>query len=1079
MATHEFLVNRSKLTPPSLPRQSLHRMRITQRLLEAADYRLTIIQAGAGYGKSTALAALRDGPHITSWYQLQTDDADPLQFLLHLLHGFSNAISGISDVPLARLEQWNHIEQPVDWETIIYLFLNEISQHDTTIFLVIDDAHMLNDLPDIESIVRHLVEHSPPSLHILLSTRTSFKWKELLKWRVRGQVLEISENELAFTIAEVDDLYNLGYGLPLSINECQILTEKTEGWAMVLPLVWQRLRFGNASSIHQALDQLSGSAGDLFLYLAQETWEQQPEEVRQFLRDTSILSKLTADLCDCLRDKNDSREILDSLHENGFFLFSIDADTMRYHHLFRDLLQQQLSNEEARRLNLIAAKCYARQKQESDTAIEHFLSAGAHEDAANLLANYGRILIAHGRLKTVAAWIGSIPPTILALFPALLVYLGDIARLHSRFEEANGWYKEAENRFRKSKDLLGLGQALRGQARVYLDTVNPRQAEALLEEALRILDGREDRESQARLLDLLAENKINLGRTDEAQALQVQAMVLRQQNRDEAAVPMRLLLRTGRLNRALIALEEMAEEESRQPVKKPRAHRETLLLLSLVLSFLGQQERAFQTAVEGTKRGSELESLFVTAVGWMRQGHAWLLLKNTEGYENAQSAFKRAIDLSEQIQATRLKVEAFWGLVQVYGFRGQIELALYTAEQGISLAEQAGDEWVSACIRVTMGAAFVIASKDLQAANWLNRAGDSFRECNDLHGQAVTRLWQCLLWYRSNDITRLDRDLEQLLLLVRDHDYGFLLLRQTLLGPPDIRALVPLLLHAREIGLQSAYANYLLDKMGLAGLQNHPGYQLRVQSLGPFSVWLGHQELGSKSWKRQKARQLFLLLLTYRRTQMHREQIAETLWPDLDSRIAERDFKVAYTTLCRVLEPNRPRNRPSAFILRDGSRYGIRPDADLWFDVAEFDSRIIKGDGLIHNHPKQAQKHYRFALSLYQGDYLQEFPYEEWANQERMRLLNRYLRTAERLGQSLIQEKEWEQVLAVCHNLLEQDNCWEPAYQMLIIAYSNLGNRSEAIRSYCRCEKILLGELDIVPGAATKLLYQQILDQSN
>ncbi len=1075
MTIHGFLLDRSKLTPPSPPRQSLHRPRVTERLLEAVDYRLTLIHAGAGYGKSTALAALVDGPYPMVWYHLQIGETSPLQFLLHLLYGFEDVIPGIAEISLVRLEQWNHIERPFEWRTIISLFLNDLSQHAATILLVVDDAHVMNDLPEIENIMRHLIDHAPPCLHILLATRTTFIWNELLTWRVRGQVLEISESELAFTIEEVDDLYRYSYKLPLSVDHCYILTGKTEGWAMVLPLVWQRLRYGDAASIQEALDQLSGSAGDLFRYLAQETWDQQPQKVRKFLRDTSILNELTADLCDCVRDKSNSNEILIMLSESGFFLFGIDDVTMRYHHLFRELLQQQLSKDEARYLHSKAAECYAKKEQGTDAAIKHCLAAGEYAKAANFLTGYGRLLITQGRLELLAEWIGSIPPTTLTQFPALFIYLGDIARLHSRFEESQGWYQEAENRFRESRDLLGLGQALRGQARVYLDTVNPRQAEVLLEEALRISDGKEDRESQARLLDLMAENRLNQGRTNEAETLQAQAMILRQQDRDDSAVPMRLLLRTGRLNQALFALEEMATEESHQPVQKSRAHRETLLLLSLVLSFLGQQERALQTAVEGTKRGRELESLFVTAVGWMRQGHAWLLLKNTHGYEEAQKAYKQAIELSDQIQASRLKVEAYWGLVQVYGFRGQIELAMNTANNGISLAEQAGDEWVVACIRVAMGAAFVLNSNNEQAASWLKQAEDSFHECNDLHGQAVTRLWQCLLWNNIRDFTRLGRDIEQLLSQVRDHAYDFILLRRTLLGPPDIRVIVPLLLYARESNHKSAYADYLLDQLGLADLKVHPGYQLRVHGLGSFHVLLGIQELGPKSWGRQKARQLFQLLLTYRRTQMHREQITEILWPELDSQNAARDFKVAYTTLCRVLEPNRPRNRPSAFILRDGSRYGIRPEADLWFDVTEFDSRIAKGDRLLHNKPVQAREHYRIALSMYQGSYLQEYPYEEWANQERMRLLNRYLRTAERLGRSLIQEEEWEQVLAICYNLLEQDNCWEPAYQMLIITYANLGNQSEAKRSYSRCEQVLRMELEITPSVATMALLQDIL----
>lgn len=74
----ERLVVRTKLTPPRLHKQTLHRPRLTERLLKALDYRLTVVQAGAGYGKSTALAALAEGEHPFAWYHLADEDADPL-----------------------------------------------------------------------------------------------------------------------------------------------------------------------------------------------------------------------------------------------------------------------------------------------------------------------------------------------------------------------------------------------------------------------------------------------------------------------------------------------------------------------------------------------------------------------------------------------------------------------------------------------------------------------------------------------------------------------------------------------------------------------------------------------------------------------------------------------------------------------------------------------------------------------------------------------------------------------------------------------------------------------------------------
>ncbi|MCB0241742.1 MAG: transcriptional regulator, partial [Anaerolineae bacterium] len=205
-------------------------------------------------------------------------------------------------------------------------------------------------------------------------------------------------------------------------------------------------------------------------------------------------------------------------------------------------LAQQLSIEEARAGHRRAADCYER-LDDREAALHHRLAAGQYHEAASLLAALGRSLVRAGQLDTLAAWIDRLPPETLQSHPALLVYLGDIARLHSRFEEALGWYRQAEAIARQRGEMDRLGQALRGQARVYLDTVNPSQAETLLQEALRISDGLEDREARIRLLELLEENRLNLGKLEDAQRFGALARELREEGPSDAELNARVLVR--------------------------------------------------------------------------------------------------------------------------------------------------------------------------------------------------------------------------------------------------------------------------------------------------------------------------------------------------------------------------------------------------------------------------------------------------------------------------------------------------------------------------------------------------------
>ncbi len=1081
----ESLVIRTKLTPPRLHQRVLYRPRLTQRLMEALDYRLTIVQAGAGYGKSTALATLVENEYTLAWYHLGAEDADPLVFLLHLLHGFRAALADLSEAPLALLEAWERSDGDPPWTAVVDVLVNELAERaDGPLLLVLDDFHFLSEAVEPLRILNRLIGRAPPDLHVILSSRHPPRLPTLITWKVRGEVLEIGQEELAFTPQEIEALFCGQYGLSLTPEEVNRLASETEGWVIALQSVWQGLRSGAVSTLPQALGRLPGPLENLFVYLAQEVLEQQPPDIQEFLLVTAALREMTAPVCDCVRAAHDSDQVLRHLLETGLFVVDLGDGHMRYHHLFHEFLCHRLAPQAARAAHRQAAAC-CRQYGEQGEAIYHLLAAKAFEEAASILDHLGQGMIRAGHLDTLAGWIGALLPEVLENHSPLLVYLGDIARLHSRFDEALGWYRQAEERCRVRGDMQGIGQTLRGQARVYLDTVNPSQAEHLLQEALRLSDGQEDRQTRTRLLELLAENRLNLGRPEEAEQFRTRARELREEGPGEAELAVRVLLRTGQLDQARHLLEERAKAEQREPIRRPRAHRETLLLLSLILSFQGEGEEAYRCAVEGTERGQTLHSPFVTAVGYMRQGHAWLLRpflgppearRGLErGYEEACRCFQEAIALSNTLAVPRLKVEAFWGLCRAHGFQGEIEAAKQAAEQGIELAQKAGDEWIAALICVSMGAGYVLARQYADGAGWLTQAEVAFRECGDTFGEAAARLWRCLVWWETGDSTRLERGVEALLRLVRENGHDYLFERKTLLSPPDPRCLVPLLLFARDTGRQKTYAEGLLAQMGLERLEIHPGYQLRVQMLGPFRAWRGAQEITPQEWRREKARQLFQLLLTCCHKMLDRDQIVEMLWPRLAPDAARRDFKVALSTLFRVLEPDRKRGSPSAYVRRDGSLYGLRPGADLWLDAAHFERLIAEGDRVFGHDPDTSLRHYRQALALYQGEYLQEWPYEDWCSDERERLLTLYLRTADRMARALADRKAWEETIAVCHAILSRDDCWEQAYRLMMIADARMGNRAQAMRTYRRCVERLREELEIEPSAATVRVYEFIL----
>lgn len=1084
----------TKINPPIPNPRTLNRERVTQNLAEAAYYRLTMLQARAGYGKSTALALLAQGDHPLIWYQVTKDDNDPYVFLLHLCHATRRALPEIDNLPLPFLESWHGIQGLLPSTQVLDQYLNALSQGvSQSVYLVLDDLHLASN-PEIELLIDRLVGMAPGTVHFILASKPPLSLPNLYRWRARGEVLQLDQSVLAFTPQEINQLFTQVYGYQLADDEAATLHTTTEGWAIALQLIWQALRRGAASSVADALDRQATSLEGLFEVLAKDVFGVQPQDVQEFLLISATLREMTPGVCDALREATDSAAMLSYLASQDLFIVdqsksSSGADLqMRYHHIFHNFLRQQTPVGQSQAWSARSAEYYL-DKGNYDEAIYHLLRSGELERAASVLEDYGSQLLSMGRLDSHAAYLDALPAQVLRGHPALLSQLGDLARLHSRFEEAIGWYQQAEGIWRERGQPEGMARALRGQARVYLDTVDPSKAEQILQQSIRLTDDIEGRESQARIYELLAENKLNAGRPEEAERLNQQAMALRIDGPSESQLMYRVLLRTGRLDQARHMLEARTEQERQHPVKTPRAHRETQLLLSLVYAFQGLAAEARQNALDGTRRGIELKAPFTTAVGYMRQGHALMLgpLDKQAGeveisavgqrYADARDQFEKSIELSRTLDVPRLRVEAFWGICRAYGYQGEISQALQAAEKGIAIAVQAGDDWIASLMRLAMGASYTLAGRYALSEEWLRQARIGFQECSDTFGFAATNLWLCLGYYRQKKFQQLEGILPSMLGDCQEHGYDYLFTRPTLLGVPDERMLAPLLLYARQHAWQPTYSTLLLAVNALDELYSHPGFQLHVFTLGKFHIWRGDQAVDPRGWRREKARQMFQILLTFRDAPLDREQIIEYLWPEMNPKSAHRNFKVTLNTLNQVLEPEREAGSESAFILREGTTYALYPGADLWLDAQVFENFIQRAERYVSQDPDQAILEFERGLSLYEGEYLPDARYETWAAAEREHLAVLFLRGADQLADLYIQAERYKDAITISQTILAVDNCWERAYRYLMIAYDRLGDHGQVSRAYQRCIDTLQKEMDIAPSVETVTIYQDLLSK--
>ncbi len=1064
----------TKLNPPRLPRHTLTRPRVDALLRDALDARVTLAQASAGYGKSTALANLVQAHVPLFWYSASEGDADPQQFLAHLITAFRLGLPALSETPLAILQD----AYAGAWKIAADALLNALSELiQSPALLVIDDYHLAASR-EVDALLDHFLSFLPHDLHVIVSTRYAPQWEHLVAWRARGQILEIKRDALAFTRDEIAALFRDKYDRPLAPRDVEILHEQTEGWPIALQLVWQELRAKPKTCIADLFARGTESLDTLFAYLAHDVLAQQPRATQDFLLQTATLRELETGACAAVCPTADCRARLADLRERDLFITVLGDEHYRYHHLFHDFLRERaarLDAHAARARHRRAAEFYQRAGN-GDEAVHHLLRAGAFADAAALIAELGENVLRAGRLDTLAAWLDALPPDQVAARPLLMFYLGDLARLRSRFDDALAWYAQAERAWRVAAppDIGGVARALRGQALVYLDTVRPPQAEKLLQEALRLMDRVDDRAARARVLELLAENKLNVGKAEEAEQLRARARALREEGPSEDGLSVRVKLRTGRLDEAREILETWARAERGKP-HAPRAHRETLLILSLIHSMQGNAADALAAAQEGIALGAQLASPFVSAVGQMRLGHAYQIRGDPaigQGLDAALKCYETAIALGDQLAVSRTRAEAMWGMTRAHGYGGDLESAQRDAAEGIQVAKSAGDAWLIALVQIALGGSQVLARRERDAVETLSNALAAMRACGDAFGQAAARLWLALACWRMNQRERALTHLEDALTLAQTRRYDYLFTTRTLLGMPDARMVAPLLLQARRRGKLAAFTTRLLAAMGLENATTHAGYQLHVQTLGLLRVWRGATEVTAREWQRKKARQLLQLFVTRRGRMLEREEIFELLWRDQTPSVAARDFKVALNALNKALEPERGDADP-AFIVREDSAYGLRAGADVWIDADEFARLIARAESSADD---TALDLLRRALALYHDDYLiADARYGDWAIAERERLLALYLRAADRLAGELLARGAYAEGIAWCEKILARDRCWEHAYRLMMRAYAERGDRAQARRVFEQCARVLREELEVAPSEATLQVLRDLV----
>ena len=432
------------------PRQPgfVPRPRLVEQLNDGLERALILVCAPAGFGKTALLADWSQaGQRAPAWISLDAGDNDPARFWRHAIAALDRVQPGVAELtgPLFGPPA------PPSFEGPVAALVNELAGRSWSdeVVLVLDDYHLI-DSRAVHTSVAFLLEHLPPRVHLVLSSRADPPLA-LARLRGRRQLAELRAADLRFTIDEAAALLRdaVGPDLPLPDTTVATLTDRTEGWAAGLQLAALSLR--GRPDAAAFLEAFSGSHRYILDYLTEEVLERQPGSIRNFLLETSILERLSGPLCDAVTGRSDGQQLLEEIERANLFLVPMDEMRRwwRYHHLFADLLRARLQQEQPARFTKLhrSAAAWYEEHALADEAVRHARAAGDVDLAARLIEQHAGELLLRGEGATVERWLAALPGQIIQGRPRLLLAQVVLAIQGGQVEAVDGLLDAAERAY--------------------------------------------------------------------------------------------------------------------------------------------------------------------------------------------------------------------------------------------------------------------------------------------------------------------------------------------------------------------------------------------------------------------------------------------------------------------------------------------------------------------------------------------------------------------------------------------------------------------------------------------------------
>lgn len=1053
----------AKMQMPGIKPGTLFRERLVNVIANNLDRKLLVITGDAGYGKTTLLTQISVNARLpVVFISLEPDDSDLVTFYSSLIYGLERLQPGLAARCKGLVDKGTDIGK--NHRLAMGTLLNElVEKRNEEIFIFLDDYHFLSDDSVVHQALDYFIDHLPAAVHVVIASRKEPHLPSLPKWRAKRDVTELSREAMKFTGEEIKSLLGKFYSVTLSETELKDIIQKTEGWITGVQLILQAAG-RDGRSVRETLDAYLEESGDLFRYFAGEIFNREKEEVRDFLRRSSVLDIMTPEACRHVLRVKDTEGQLKKLVNSNLFVTAAGSGEYRYHRLFREFLSDQLSDP-AERCGLHARAAQHHEKNgEPAKAIGHYLSADKHREAVRLIGQERERMINRAQFGLLRPWLEKLPPAVYDEFPWLYALQAVLCKEQGKLEQAEILYQQAETQLKKK----GIKDSSRAYVLYEKSIVLHRKGES--KEALEVLKqalkycAPENIDMKTSILGLTAQVWLEgLGNSSKAKACLSQARKLLQDSSNNMQV-------VYIEQKQSVLWESIGEKRKAFNIYKGIIERIGDDYSHLVGSYFHNAAKValdygrYDWAGECLNKGQALcrgyEDVFSEAM--LEFGFGYLYLFKGE-WDPAQKHLGKAHDIFKEMNWTRSVCIALRQLSRLSRYRGDPGQALHyldlMKQQPLGPLDR---------IAVLMEQALIDIYKEHYgpAREALDSCKQEAIKYFGKMGEIICYLAEAGIQAGLKKPKEAERWFQKAVSLAKNYGFdGFL--------SCELKASPVLGQLAKRCKTEKAYLLTIPSFETTTGKEPvREGSGLRVELLGPPKIFKGEKEI--TNCLRRQAQQLFYLLAYHWEQGLSRDEILEAMWPKVKARQAVDNFHLVLFEVRQGLQKAIGKTYGKA-IIKEGGRYRIGSGLPVKTDVQAFE-KLLAGSREVERSGDagSAKKLLSEALSLKRGEFCQGWT-EDWVQGISRRLEDLHQKALLKLGVLHFKDGDLENSRECYELAIGRDELCEEACRGLISIHGAQGDLNHAKALFTKLEKALRRELKSEPAPETVELYRTVM----